>query len=264
MKYALHPDTLLLTSDLRWIRAETVDANDGIISLQKEPSKQGAHRRWVETPILSVGKGEAACAKITFDDEETVIAASSMSWIVRRGRNVSISRTGQLRARGRNSSHVCRPLTPWKFEADRGAGYLAAAFDGEGHITQRVGGADQAKKGNVAQTSIGFAQKRNAMLREVERELERLGFEFCRHKPDKRGVVRLSINQRPTLLRFLGSVRPLRLLAKFDAQKLGAVTDIRSSARKVLSNELIGLRFVVTLQVESEAILANGFACCGT
>jgi hypothetical protein len=58
----------------------------------------------------------------------------------------------------------------WEEDGSRGGGYLADAFDGEGWLTQTED--EERGRGFGVTVRLGFAQRSNAMLAEVERFLK--------------------------------------------------------------------------------------------
>jgi hypothetical protein len=151
---------------------------------------------------------------------------------------------------------VVKPLPVWSTYMSREAGYLAAALDGEGSLAQRD--LRPAKTGGVAATNLTFTQKDNAMFAEVERCLKELGFTFNgRRKHANDGVYTITLSRRPEVLRFLGSIRPLRLLAKFRPDGVGMISH---STVKPISRTYVGMQPTVVLQTDSHTFFAEGFA----
>ena len=114
-------------------------------------------------------------------------------------------RTADLRGpdpKGRKSKRftphrIIKLLEPWKTDTTRGAGYLAAAFDGEGSLSK-------------VKPRLSFSQKGNAMLHRTLNELSLRGFQWSRYQARMGGVHRINVlgGVRETL-RFLGSIVPI-------------------------------------------------------
>ena len=147
---------------------------------------------------------------------------------------------------------LARMISPWEPDASREAGYLAAAFDGEGSLRQ-----NPFDRGQATALGLGFTQKDNAMLAETRRCLDALGFRYgdINHDGDC-GLRRRTINERTEVLRFLGQIRPVRLLALFDLD--GSVR--RLQGVRVIAKEDAGRQSVINLQTSTRTCVADGFA----
>ncbi len=113
---------------------------------------------------------------------------------------------------------------------------------------------------------MGFSQRDNAMLTQVETFLKEYGFPHGR-KPSRGtngDVANIAIYQRPEILRFLGSIRPVRLLDKFQPSILGRLP-LKNRVMLVQRVE-VGVQEVVALTTSTGTFLAEGLAshnCCG-
>jgi hypothetical protein len=106
---------------------------------------------------------------------------------------------------------------------------------------------------------VTFAQKDNEMAREVRKHLGRFGFRFSETVPRSNGVLGIGIiGERPEALRFLGQIRPRRLLAKFTPDALGTMHALSSVS--VVSIEDLGDRDVVAIQTTTGTLIAEGLA----
>jgi hypothetical protein len=94
------------------------------------------------------------------------------------------------------------------------------------------------------------------MFDEVQKLLSEKGFVFnigmahrdCHH---------INIGQRKEILRFLGSIRPKRLLPKFNADLLGQMS---MRTVKLVSKEFIGNQIVVAIKTDTGTYMAEGLA----
>lgn len=156
------------------------------------------------------------------------------------------------------ASHVVKPIDVWSELNTRASGYLAAAFDGEGHLLQ----SDKTHKKNagVADTLVGFTQKDNPMLNKVKLHLVELGFHYTEETPRDRNLHRLNVCRKKDLLRLLGSIRPVRLLARFNPNIMGTLNGNNSSFVRLVHHVNIGYQYVATIRTSSRTFLAEGFA----
>jgi hypothetical protein len=109
---------------------------------------------------------------------------------------------------------------------------------------------------------MGFAQRDNEMLATVANALQERNFAYRRHTSDsgfKPGNVceHLTLSDRANLLRFLGSIRPPRLLSKFEADRLGTFICQRN---RLIRKTFVGPHPVVALETSSKTFIAEGMA----
>lgn len=246
-QYCVAPETKVLRKDLRWVRIDSLQAGDGIVAFDEE--RQGMRRMWQEATVEAVAPITRPCYRLTFDDGTTVVSSSEHRWLVQYG--VRWETTEQLSAAGKRASNIVRLLDTWDTAVDRDAGYLAAAFDGEGWLGQR----DPAR-GNGADVNLAMAQKDNEMLAEVCAALDRRSIGYT--VSTATDCHRLQISQRRDVLRFLGEMRPARLLPKLRLDRMGMMGPIRHV--KLVKKEFIGEQTVIAMRTSTGTFLAEGLA----
>jgi len=260
--YCVTPETRVLTADLRWIPVGTVRPGEMLLAFdedQRIPAQEGYKRRgrmYRGTAVKSVRLVDQPCFELEFADGTVVRCSQDHKWLTYgSGSGSRWLTTANLRCGPEYASHVVKPLDVWD-DAERSYehGYLSAAFDGEGCLTQRGLTADA--KG-LAGTSVSFAQKDNAMLDKTKRAIKDLGFSYNEHDQVDSGVHHLSISSRREVLKFLGTVRPERLLAKFRPDVLGLMGH---RTTRLVRREFIGTQTVVAMQTDSRTFFAEGLA----
>lgn len=261
MSYCVTPETRILTSDLRWVRADTIKAGDKLIGFDENPPKRYGQRKFKETLVEDVGVIERPCYEVTLNDRTKVTCSEEHRWLVfTAGSRTVWKQTKDLVPTDR----IYKVCDVWEdFPKDYRLGYLSAAFDSEGCITQCSGRIQQ----------LTFAQRDNVMLRQVKEYLTDFGFDFNADYYDKRKeekgqdlVYKLYIKGgKRELLRFLGSIRPKRLLNNFNPNQLGTVrcsngelgSDIHP---RVESLKYVGERKVIPIRTTTRTYVAEGFA----
>lgn len=250
------PETRVLTADLYWVPAGSVAVGDALLGVDEEMPLP-AHRRWRVSVVEEVSEFVKPCCRLKLDDGTTVVCAKDQEFLAAR-KPRRWRQAWELRAGERITQ-----LTSTRDSAfSREGGYLAAAFDGEGCLRQnpvKLRGTDV--QGTMFQ--LGFTQKNNAMLAETRRCLEVLGFPYSdiNHDGD-RNQRRVSISERAEVLRFLGQIRPVRLLAKFDADGVGAAHPVRLP--RVIAKEGVEPLLVIALKTSTQTFVADGRAVhCG-
>ncbi len=253
--YCVAPETRILTDDLRWIAAGDLVEGEGLLAFE-EMSRPHAARRFERGVVESAPVIKRPCYDVTFEDGTTIRCSAEHRWLTHHHHGASWIETRNLRAGPKASSNVVKPLNVWSTETSYEAGYLAAAFDGEGHLSQR----DLTVRGpgnGVANVSVGFTQRDNAMWARVQADLKEFGFAPNEHRPRLDGVRTLTLSRRADVLRLLGSLRPVRLLDLFRPELLGSLP---YRTQKVVERRFVGEQEVVALKTSSGTYLAEGFA----
>jgi Family of unknown function (DUF6424) len=164
-------------------------------------------------------------------------------------------RKGTARESADLRSKILRLTEVWEEDCSRGGGYLAAAFDGEGWLTQTL--AEERGRGFGVAVRLGFAQRSNAMLDEVEQFLKEREFDYSlRYASDN--CYRIVLRTRAEIMRLLGSVRPQRLLAAFRPEALGTMQRIGTAT--LIRKEFAGNQPVVALTTSTGTFVAEGLA----
>ena len=261
MSYCVTPETRILTSDLRWVRADSIKVGDKLIGFDENPPKRYGQRKFNETLVEDVGAIERPCYEVTLNDGTKVTCSEEHQWLVfTAGSRTVWKQTKDLVSTDR----IYKVCDVWEdLPQDYRLGYLSASFDGEGCLTQFNGKIQQ----------LTFSQRDNAMLKQVKEYLTDFGFDFNADYFDKR---KLDKGQDPVyklfikggkreLLRFLGSVRPRRLLENFDPNQLGTVRcsngDLGSYIHpRVESIKYVGTKKVIPIRTTSRTYVAEGLA----
>jgi hypothetical protein len=256
-------DTKVLTADLRWVRSDEVKVGDYLIGFDEHatPGVGGlaGKRRWQAAEVLMADRLTKPCYKVTLEDGRELICSENHKWLTHAENECRWKLTSELMTRYHRvdrPTHIVKLFDEvWTENRSWDAGYVAAAFDGEGHLSQVA-------RGDGTTTTLGFAQRQNAMSREVMAACARLGVDFgvASGDPDLPGecfkhTVR---GGRPKVMEFLGKIRPRRLLEKFDPTKLGIMQKVGTVA--VVKTEFIGEYPVIGLKTSTSTFVAEGLA----
>lgn len=236
------PSSKVLTSDLRWAQAGDVKVGDTLAGFDEEYP-----RRWQPATVISVNRLLKPCFKITLEDGTETTSSDDHHWLSRRAgkarwvrtRNISTGQSGDGTTRLIKLANVWGSLPPYV------AGYLAAAFDGEG---------------TYCPGHLGFYQKRNAMLAEVKEYLTASGFSYTERSPDAGfapGLVnRLWIKGgTPEYLRFAAQVAPKRLNIGLTEQGMIMGTNLA-----VIHKEFVGIKEVIAIGTTTHTLIVDGVA----
>jgi len=261
------PETLVLTESLEWVTAGSLQPGDKLLGFEEEPTrvdKRGRPRgRWFSPSVVEkADKIFRPCYELEFDDGTVVRSSSGHRWLTHSTEQGSLKvqiwqKTEDLRSEAPRQTEVVKPLETWTEDSSWDSGYLAAAFDGEGHLEQ------------VARANrVAFNQTSNEMLPQVELSLKELGFAYHHEIHNRNKLLRidgsprkemhtLRIGNRRDFLHFMGRVRPRRLLAKYDITSLGRIP---KDTVRLVRKTFIGEQEVVMLDTSSRTYFANGLA----
>jgi hypothetical protein len=255
-KYCVAPETRVLTDDLQWIAVGDMDEGDRLLGFDEEAEhprgNRGYSRHWHRSQVQETQMIKRPCFDLTFEDGTTIRASAEHKWLTTHGGGAKWMTTAQMRCHGPHlASNVVKPLDTWNVDTSRDGGYLAAAFDGEGCLSQRDLRNDPR---GVAATRLEFAQRDNAMREHVAHALKERGFVFTE---DNQYIGKFCISQRREVLRALGSLRPHRLLEKFDPELLGQVS---MRTVKLAEKRDVGEQWVTAMKTSTGTFVAEGFA----
>ena len=266
------PDTKVLTADLRWVRAGELNIDDKLVAFDEMPHEGFVGRQYREATVTKAHIVARPCYELEFEDGTIVRCSSGHKWLTRSTVQGELkvqrwSRTEDLKLGPTRQSKIVKSLDPWDFDQSYEAGYLAGAFDGEGNLELST-----SKSGSYA-NRVCFSQVENPMLEQVEEYLTDGGFSYskgehssgtavCVDGSPRKQRYRIAVGPRSNWLRFLGSVRPARLLPKLEIEKLGR---IHGGVVKLVRKEFIGEQDVVMLDTSTGTYFAEGLAShnCG-
>lgn len=255
----LAPETRVLTADLRWVRSDEVEVGDELMGFDEEPdSGTGKTRRWRKATVTAVPRIIRPCYEMEMEDGTRIVASEKHGWLTH-GENANRWKTtGELITRyhrpGR-PTRILKMVEPWEEDHSYEAGYLAAAFDGEGCFSQRV----RPEMPGLYHNNLTFAQRDNPMQDKVAGLLDKYGFKYTiQEKPDC-DTRQLRINGgKAENLRFLGQFRPARLLPKFNPEAMGEFQSAKNVA--VTATRFLGNREVIGMETDTKTFIAEGFA----
>lgn len=258
-QFCVSADVRVLTADLRWIPAGEVRVGDHLAGFDENIPVSG-RRRWRRSVVERAEVIPRPCYSVVFEDGSQACATADHLWLAcgpagSRYAKADWYRTDALVSRRGGARAVVMPTEVWSEDTSWEAGYLAAAFDGEGHFIHGVRG-DGAGHGGGQYVGIVFSQRDNEMYAEVVRCLKVLGFTFREEiRPDVRQVI---IGRRHEVLRFLGSIRPRRMLAQFRFEWLGQLNAMERVRVKDVG--YVGERPVAVLTTSTGTYIAEGLA----
>jgi hypothetical protein len=155
---------------------------------------------------------------------------------------------------------VQRFVPTWTTDESRNAGYLAGFYDGEGCLSQRRKPRRNCGK-NESHFTLTVTQLPGPVLDRAKGILDEMGFEHVEADRDPRGqgcrVVTL-LGGMGNVLKFLGSIRPTRLLNNFKPDIVGA---IKKCAEDVFITSIkpVGVKGIYSLMTDTKTYISEGF-----
>jgi len=254
-EYCLAPHMRILTSDLRWVPVGELTEGENIVAFDETVQTGSKKRQWRAADVLALGRTRLPCVRITLEDGTVLECSKEHRWLVNTSHNREWLESDRLSAQPKRQSNLIRLTKTWDEDVSRDAGYLAGVFDGEGwygHTKRRFAAGFMNR--------LGFAQKDNELREAACKALADRGYDWN----ESMSVASLGCIQHelrggiPEKLRLLGSLRPPRLLSKFDPARLGYING--SDYPKVVSVEDIGEQEVVQLKTSTGTCIVEGIA----
>lgn len=265
--FCLDENTLVLTLDLKWKPISKVEVGDSLLSFDEDASPTGgaSQRKWRVSVVTRKVIQQKECLQVDTEfgtligtRDHRVLTSYQTSCQKKRWLEI-----GRLQKAETRASSLAFLFTPWKTPRTYREGWAAGFLDGEGCLTINRRG-----PGNRNVFSLFYAQNEGPIDDRAVRVFTKLGFTFAGDaKSEYNGVTcmrrRLTGGFRE-VVRFLGSIRPRRLLAKFVAES-DNLSNFRTIPSRVLSIRPAGVRTVVDITTTTGTFIANGFAVhnCG-
>ncbi len=271
--YCVAPETRILGADMQWMRADALIEGTEILAFDEEiPGGMGQRRKWRKASIVRTGRRNlnrrrivTKDATVTVSDEHLFLCTVRSPSGAPRGHGIQARSespgepgNGQRWVRAdrlQPGDQIVFLCAPWETGKTHLHGYLKGIADGEGWLD----------KGQVC-----IGQNPGIVLDEIVQALMALGFDADRGAQSaKTRTVRLSITGMGQCLRFLGEVRPARLLQKveslYDGRALCGGTkktgkSKQPTATAVLAIDDIGVGPVVTIETSTRTLVTEG--CC--
>lgn len=273
--YCVTPGHRVLTDDLRWVPVEKLAVGDGLFAFDEDAGRWG--RRWKSGVVTASEPVVAEVFEIRLTDGTVLTSTGEHRWLTysyNRANTWNWTRTDRLMIQSNNSRSGARSGDPRKgiwfrrlmqtWEEDRSyeAGWLAGIFDGEGCL--RV--YRHRRSGEPTSPAIMFTQNPGEVLDRTNSLLNHFGFEVSECDSRKARTLFL-LGGRQEVARFLGQIRPTRLLENLDITTFGGVRlafGTHAETLQVESIRSLGRQEVVGLSSSTGTYLCEGFGSHNT
>ena len=250
--YCLDPETPVLTLDLRWVSVKSVRVGDNLLGFDEYPKQKGAFRKLRSAAVDSVGRVSKMCRRLTFEDGREVVCSNDHQLLAKPYLHSDLKmwvRADDLKV----GSSVRNLGQPWEAVENWDSGYLAGIFDGEGCLTCHPG-----KRSGVR---VSFAQRPGGVLDTTIAMLAEKGFFTGAVRRNNKGndccVFDIAGSTYETI-RFLGLIRPHRLLDKATTALDGIAPNKTGGHLKITKIEELGKRECVAVGTSTRTLFANG------
>lgn len=254
IRKCLHPQTRILTADLKWISLGDVLVGQRIFSVDENSDRDSLRRLRIGVVEKKVFVKEKA-VRLTMSDGRAVVATPDHRFLCRRRGNVDTVWRDVIDVKIGDS---IRSLTiPWNNTSSYESGWMAGFIDSEGNVRRRQGGGIE----------IQLCQSVGRVLERAKSFLRNNDFTFKDYKKNKTATSKkeihfLRLSSSNDILRLLGITRPSRFTAKESLwEGYGLITGVRGNIiwPKVVKIEHLFPRKMVDIQTSTRTFVAEGF-----
>lgn len=204
------PDTLLLTDDMRHVRADEIEVGDKLVTFDMDLPEGKKYRELRRGQVVKTGRAVKDCITVNAGGVSVTCSTDHRWWARLDKEPHRGGRFMWLRADELKPGYELLSLgQPWEHDNSYSSGYVAGMYDGEGSLQARGLGHNA--------TSLLFSQVEGPAMREFVKHFESLGLpgEYRARKQgstsNTSGIQTTAIRN---IMRVLGTVRPTRLLLK--------------------------------------------------
>ncbi|KKL46096.1 hypothetical protein LCGC14_2349020, partial [marine sediment metagenome] len=243
------PNSQILRSDLTWAPADEIRAGDELLAFDENVVERD--RKFRAAIVLGVKKIALPRVRV-YTTQGTVIVSAQHPFLAERP---AYSDRYWTQARKlKPGARIAYLTSPWETDTSWSGAYLAGFFDGEGWCTKM---------------RVGFGQNRGPTLDYVQELLLNRGFHFNltpAWKPGSKAIrpgktqMRGDLSSMREALRFLGTIRPPRLLLKARAVWEGRRTGGKGGVpvARVITVEPLSIGEVIAIKTSTGTYISDG------
>lgn len=244
----LTPDHKVLTADLIYKELNDIVVGDTLVSFDEEVMDKRS-RRYKTGIVKAVKRATKPCSLVTLESGKQFKVTKDHRWLVKTGSNYHWRTTDSLRV----GTCIPRLFEEWDAESSYEAGWLSGIYDGEGSLSQRT-----TTGGTIMQLAI--AQNEGKVLDRLLETISTLGFSSGSKCANGRSCWQTRLIGGTTeIARFLGKIRPTRLLAKFKPEFLGRINSPDENNDRVISIKDIGEQEIVMIDIDAKTMIVEGY-----
>lgn len=251
--YCVDPSTRVLTSDLRWVRADAIRKGMHLVGVDEKVPGHKKQRRMRRATVTRVCGFTSPRLRINTDHGPIVVSTNHPLLVTRLNGKGEWNR-GWYWVNAEDlheGDRIARLCSPWEEKTSYDAGWLAGLYDGEGCLTlaTRIG----ALFATVYQMEGPVLDKARALLREY-------GFYSSETKGKTSGVVGLKTYGIDRIIELLGTIRPLRLIDNFQ-KLLDRGTGPAKSKTPAVVKSITKMKpgIVIGIETDTKTLITEGF-----
>lgn len=253
--FCLDPETPVLLSDLRWIPVKDLVPGHQVVGIDEFGKKKYTHRKLRDATVEAVKKTRGLARRITFDDDSSITCSLNHRWMLER-KSASHAPVWREAGNFKVGDRIRSLADPWEEDKSWEGGYLAGFYDGEGCVVA---------PGKNHHGDLLVSQNPGKTLDTVLGMLRAKGFEPIRYSGEEYHEGKLceqwAITGVREKMRFLGSIRPNRLIEKsnwvWEGYTLRALNGTKSY-KTITSIEELPEQELIDIQTSSGTFIANG------
>lgn len=247
------PDTKVLTADLEWVPAAKVGEGDRLVGFDEDVRRTSRYRT---ATVVQSGRAVRPCYEVTTDRGTVTVTENHLFVLSSRvGIKSGLPTKGQRRWIRADALRPGDRLTyfgdPWEVDRSWEAGWLAGFYDGEGSLA--------AWSETPSSNLLTCGQLPGPTMDQALRFLSAKGFDYGTKLNKNSGVWQWYLRGENAKCRFLGSIRPERLLRVGHRAWEGHSTKAQCVTPAVVQSiEAVGDEEVVTLGTSTGTLVTDG------
>jgi len=250
-------DVGILTSDLRYVPAGEIKVGDELVGFDESISGRGKRRRFKKTTVTRSERKTRKCLMVELSDGTSIVCTPEHPFLVPTGFNGA--NWEWVEAKDLQVGATLTRVVP-KFDPAKSyeAGYLAGFYDGEGSIAGSKGR-------DTGTVRISCSQKGGKTMAYVRTVMENMGYKVsCPHEngtPENYEMVyKWELCGKFQCLKFLGEIRPQRLLNNLNINTIGSLHVFNDETRtKVVRVFAVGTREIQEISTTERTYISDGF-----
>lgn len=248
---------LMLTADLKWIRAGDVTEETQLLAFDEEGQgvKSNGHvmrRKWQIANVIDSFPLRAECARVHLETGESITCTVDHPWLVKRARKgMTWVEAKDLIRYSDRPERVLRQLEPWTQKTSYEAGWLAGMYDGEGSLSFGLHGSP----------NLLLTQNEGFTADLIAQRLASLGYSATQYRRsrDRHSLIDFYIpGGFPETLKVLGELRPERLIKKLNDGFVENRT-IQPWPVQVVAVEPVGIKTIQSIKTSTGTYIGEGF-----
>lgn len=246
------PETMILTSDLRWVRADSLEEGDKLVGFDEEPPAPKEHRRMRRASVLSTEIISKPRLRLNLSNGSSVTVSDNHQFLCRKFPSTHV----RVWRKAKNIKPGCVILhatpAPSKINgvaSDFDRGRLSGFLDGEGSAY---------KVNGHGSWQLSWGQKPHDAHADMKRIASEVGFGWREHDDSINVCKTVAARGAYGGLHALTATRPLRLIAKEPWVDGPLPKPAAEDFVSVVSVEDVGVGPVVALETDTHTFIAEG------